>query len=439
MDESRDRRKFHPLVYALRRLLKVCGVHHRHLQEEWGLGKTAVLRRLHAGKGLDPFKIDRALARAGVPRERFYLGIGTGFHPELELDEIAARNRDQVWDFHKSVDEGRPRRVYDAGELREMADGLEELRFRDAEEARRRALEVLRSPDLDPDVAAKAWGVLGVVERYRGRAPVAASCFAAALRAGGCRRTRAQTLQRIAMLLLFDAGDPAQAWEAVLRARDAYSRCRDRSGLGKTLVDEGIVLFEGMSAYGDALTAFEAALELLGEKDFANRFGAVQGLAVAAVYLGDVPRAQAELERALALFEGEESRFRYASIVWLQGELALLLGRYLEAADLLLAVWDLYVDLDLGPVETAVVSLRMAKAYALRGDSMQVRRILREILLSFGGAERPSPLLGSTLGEFLREGIRGAVTAEALEEIYRKVRGTAETAPPLLPRTLPAS
>jgi hypothetical protein len=37
MDESRDRRKFHPLAYALRRLLKVCGVHHRHLQGEIGL------------------------------------------------------------------------------------------------------------------------------------------------------------------------------------------------------------------------------------------------------------------------------------------------------------------------------------------------------------------------------------------------------------------
>ncbi len=439
MEESRERRKHHPLVSALRRLLRVFGVQHKHLEEEWQLGESAVQRRLHGGKGLGPFKIDRALARAGILRERFYLGVATGFHPELALDRIAARNRDQVREFLKSVRDGRPRQIYADEELRKVIAGLEELRFHDAGEARQRALDVLRSSDLDPELTAEAWGVLGVIERYRGRAPVAAACYAAALKSGNEERTQARTFQRISMLLLFDGCDASGAMEAVLRARDAYSRCHDRSGLGKTLVDEGVVLFNGKGACREALTAHEAALGLLGEDDFASRFGAVQGLAIAAVYLGDVKRAQAELSEALTAFEGKESSLMHASLVWLQGEIALLLGQYLRAADRFLEVWDCYIDLDLGPVETSLVSLRMAKAYALQGDPRQVRRLLRQILQSFGGPGRPSRLLSSTLGEFLREGVRGEVTAEALEEIYRQLRGEAETAPPLLPRSLPSS
>jgi len=67
-----------------------------------------------------------------------------------------------------------------------------------------------------------------------------------------------------------------------------------------------------------------------------------------------------------------------------------------------------------------------------------MRRTLEGILLKLGDVERANRLLGAVLGEFLRETARGRISAAILEEIYRKLRGGSETAPPLLPVTLPA-
>jgi tetratricopeptide (TPR) repeat protein len=241
------------------------------------------------------------------------------------------------------------------------------------------------------------------------------------------------------MLLLYTTGDADAAMKACRRAAVCYLSCRDLAGMGKTLVDEGVVLLNGQAAYGEALRAYEKALELLPDTEPVYRFGATQGSAVAAVYLGDVAGALEHLDGALAELAAQESSLMYASLLWLKGEIALLLEQYLEAADHFLGVWDCCVDLDLSPLETTLVSLRMAKAYFLQGDRRQVRRILHEMVSSLAEVERSHPLLGAALGEFLREGVRGEVTAEALEEIYRKLREGTETAPPLLPLTLPAS
>ncbi len=436
MGENPDRSD-HPVLRGVRDWMRVRGVKHKDLELEWDVSESTVSRRLKGQRTLDPFHVDEALAAAGVSRERFYLGVATGFDPELALDEIAGRNRRQVRELAKSVHSAPPRQAYEATELRAIAAGLDALRVREPGEAREQALDVLRAAEVEADDVAEAWGVLGVLERYRGRASAAAHCLAEALESGGCDRTRARTFQRIALLLLFEGPEPSLALAAALRARDCYWRSFDIAGLGKVWVDEGIVQYT-LGLHCEAQGAFQAALGLLGNEDIESRFGAFQGLAITAVYLGDVPAARAWLDQAMAMIDPEESSFRYASIVWLHGEIALLLGQNLEATDHFLEVWDTYVDLDLGPLETGLASLRMAKAYALEGDHRQVRHTLRGILSSLGEAERPSRLLGSALGEFLREGVRGEVTAEALEDIYRKMRGEAETAPPLLPRSLPS-
>ena len=439
MGKSTDDRKGHPVLVHLRRWKELRKVTYRHLEERWGLTDDPVYRRLAGQHSLNLKEIDGALELIGLDRNEFLAGVAEGFFPELLLDDVAGRDRDQVRNFRKSLRKRRPRRVYDAAEVGAAAAGLEALRFRDAHEARELALDVLRTADLDPDAAAETWGVLGVLERYAGRVAVAAFCLSEALRLAASERTRARTLQRIAMLLLYTTGDADAAMKACRRAAVCYLSCRDLAGMGKTLVDEGVVLLNGQAAYGEALRAYEKALELLPDTEPVYRFGATQGSAVAAVYLGDVAGALEHLDGALAELAAQESSLMYASLLWLKGEIALLLEQYLEAADHFLGVWDCCVDLDLSPLETTLVSLRMAKAYFLQGDRRQVRRILHEMVSSLAEVERSHPLLGAALGEFLREGVRGEVTAEALEEIYRKLREGTETAPPLLPLTLPAS
>ncbi|MEE8523816.1 MAG: hypothetical protein V3T72_07770 [Thermoanaerobaculia bacterium] len=438
MEKSADERKNHPHLVVLRRWLKLRGLSHEDLGKEWGFQRGAALRRLHGKTPLGVFKFDKALARLGITRGDFDRGVAAGFHPELVLGEIAAENSTEVDDFGGALRRDPPRRTYAPEELRELAEGLEALRFREPEEARQQALDILRTADLEPDVAGEAWGVVGVLERYQGRPSVTAFCLGEALRAGGSARTKARTLQRIAMLLLFHAGDTDLALEAVWQAADLYRRNGDLVGLGMTLVDEGIVL--GTSgAHREALAAHEAALGLLGDEAYEHRIAALQGLAISAVYLGDAGYARKRLDEALTALDGEESSFIYAALLWLKGEIALLLDQHIEAAGHFLGVWDCYIDLDMGPVETTLISLRMAKAYCLQGDRRQVRWILHEILSKLDDVERANPLLGSALGEFLRETARGEISAELLEQIYREMRGATEAVPPLLPLTLPAS
>ncbi len=279
---------------------------------------------------------------------------------------------------------------------------------------------------------------MGVLNRFKGRPAITAFCLGKAFRAGGSERMKARNLQRLAILLFCHAGDAGLALEATRAARNLYCACGDAAGEGKTMVDEGLILVNATGEYRRALAAYEKALKLLPAELVVSRFCALQGIAVARVYLGEVRQALERLEQALAVSVEHPTAYLASGVVWLKGEIALLLGQSREAARYFGIVRDRYLDLEMGPVEIAVISLRVAKAHFLQGDRRQLRRTLEDVLLRLGDVEQANRLLGAALGEFLRENARGQVTAEILEEIYRTMRGGSETAPPLLPVELPS-
>ncbi len=428
-----------PVLHDLGRWMDFLGLHYKDMAKEWGVSRVPVWKRLGGRQSLEIENLRKALGLLGLSAAEFYHGVETGFHPELLLDDVAKEDGDQVTKFRQRHLEGSPRRAYAAEELREMAAGLEALRFRDPETAHDQAREILRTPELEPDVAAEAWGVMGVLQRFKGRPSITAFCLGKALRIGGSEVVEARNYQRFAMLLLYHVADAGLALEATLKARDLYWACGDVAGMGKTMVDWGLILVNGTGDYRRALAVCEAALELLPEESVVNRFCALQGLAVACVYLGDVPQALERLDEALAVVVVDHAGVFLASIIfWLKGEIALLLGRYQEALRHFGSVKARYVDLGMGAVEIALISLRIAKAHFLNGDRKQVRATLENILFTVGDVQRSNRVLGSALGEFLREKTRGRISAEALEAIYRRMRGGSETAPPLLPVKLPA-
>ncbi len=422
----------------LHRIILVRKLSYEDLGRRWRVSPSCVSQRLTGDPPMSTDQLEIALEALGLDPVEFALGVKERFHPELELDDLMAPARRCVGDFRRRLLNKPAKGEYSPIELSESARGLETLRFRDARAAYRQAREILRCGDLAPDVAAEAWGVLGVIERHRGRAEITAFCLTQALRAGASPTHQARTLQRIAMMLFFNAGRPDQALKAIFRARQIYRLAEDWSGVGKTYVDEGVI--QGMAGdHRAARRAHRRALNYLGEADSENRLCAFQGIAVASVFLGEVTEAFHFLDRAAAVLGDDEGSLYLLSILWwLRGEISLLVGEYAQAAGHLVAVWDAYIDLDIGTLEVTLISLRIAKAYWLQGNWAGFQQILEDLVSRENEVRRSNPLVASVLNELLRAKAEGAVTEELLEDAYLKMREGIQNVPPLLPSTLPS-
>jgi tetratricopeptide (TPR) repeat protein len=231
------------------------------------------------------------------------------------------------------------------------------------------------------------------------------------------------------MLLLFNVGDTDLALRVTRWARDVYSKCGDTVGIGKTLVDEGVI-YASSGVFERSIAVYESALELLGDRSPEHRFGAFQGTAVAYANLGNIRRANDFLDQAATAWSGQKSSKMYASLLFLKGEIALLLDQLAQASQYFLRARNRCLELGLA-LEYVLVSLRIAKVYFRQGDRGRLSRVLKEILFQQREVERSNKVLGRTLGEFLAESAREHVTAEILDETYSKLREGAQVAPPL--------
>lgn len=126
----------------------------------------------------------------------------------------------------------------------------------------------------------------------------------------------------------------------------------------------------------------------------------------------------------------------YAAILWLKGEISLLLDQLDAAAEYFQRVRSRFLDLEMA-WELTLTLLRMAKVYFLQGERRCLQAALEEMLWGQENIERSDKVLGAALGEFLAESARDQINAELLEQMYRKMRGRAEVALPLLPLSLP--
>jgi tetratricopeptide (TPR) repeat protein len=426
-----------PLLTALRDWMQLRGVRHEDLIEPWGLRLSSVSERLYGETRLSVAELLALLELLDLPAEELFRGLRAGFHAEPFLDKLEKEDKDPVRNLVRHHLQRPPAKAYSPEALRDMAAGLEALRFRDRKAARTRALEVLRSPDLDPEVAGEAWGVLGVLHRYEGKISCAAHCYGKALRVRGSDRLRARTWQRVAMLLLYNVGDTDLALEVTRWARASYLSGGDTVGIGKTLVDEGAILGY-VGAYRRAIVAYMQALKLLGNEALEHRVAGFQGIGVASVYLGDIRSAVTHLDRALAALSGNKLSKVYASVLFLQGEISLLLGQLADAADYFVRVRNRFLDLEM-LWEVTLVSLRIAKVHFLQGDRQCLRKILNEMLYSQEDVKRSNKVLGAVFADFLAECARGEISAALLEETYCKMREGAQAAPPPLPLRLPPS
>lgn len=175
-----------------------------------------------------------------------------------------------------------------------------------------------------------------------------------------------------------------------------YREAGDLHQEGRTLILKGMVLGDG----GD----FEAAIaSLAGGLPRIDAAAEPRLLLVAhhnlAWYLCDHGKhgeAAAALERNRRLYLELGDRMDLVRLRWLEGRIALGLGRPAEAVRVLVLARDVFLEQEIG-FDAALVSLDLAMAHARQGDAEGVRRIVSEIVPVFQACRVEPEALASLL------------------------------------------
>ncbi len=405
-----------------------------------GLDSAKVRSRLRGDSILTAGELSALVAGLGVDPVEFAAWRQAGFHPEVYLRDLARSGPNQVRHV-RELAAREPATESSAAEVRERADGLEVLRLFDVKAARREAFEVLRTAEhrpeaVDRDSLCEAWGIVGAIQRSCGRSASAAYGLLRALVVGGAGRVapvrRTSALQRVAFLMSYE-GDFGLGEQVLEVARLIGARGQDWRAVGRVLVSLGGLL--GKTGRLDAsIDAHQTSLLLLPPAEWHLRFAAYQGLGLSWVSRGRLRCALAQLDSALEVLEGLPSAPPAIKCwaLWLRAEILLAREDLPAAESGFRAVSDIYKAQKSGPTDIAVVSLRLAKALLLQGKIAQLGELAREMVVLLGPIERQNRLVSGAFASFLRLGVRGELTAEFLESLYRRLHGSAREAPPLL-------
>ncbi len=272
-----------------------------------GMSSAAVRARLRGARQLTVDDLAALLAGMKIDPVEFAAWRTAGFHPEVYLRELEKAEPSQVRHLRQLAARA-PAEEHGAEEIRRQAGGLEVLRLVDADAARERALEILRTAARRPEAVdrenrCEAWGTVGAIQRRRGTTSSAAFCLRQALVLGIAGEVstlrRASTLQRLAYLMS-DQGDLEQAEQVLQVAR--VIAVGDGYAIGRILVSEGALL-ERMGRLEDAVAAYETSLAWIPAHAWHYRLAALRGLGVSQALRGNPGEALAQLDRVLALVD----------------------------------------------------------------------------------------------------------------------------------------
>lgn len=249
------------------------------------------------------------------------------------------------------------------------------------------------------DARALAWAYLGNARRIASDLDRAEEALAHAER---LYRQFAVDLLTEAEILVFQAslrntrGLFAEAAGLLDHALWLYQEAGDLHQQGRTLILKGTVLGDG----GEIAAAIDSLAEGLPRIDPAAE---PRLLLVAyhnlAWYLCDrgKPREAAEaLERSRRLYLDLGNRMDLVRLRWLEGRIALGLGRPGEAVRVLGLARDAFLEQEIG-IDAALVSLDLALAHARQGDTEEVKRIVSEIVPMFQACRVHPEALASLL------------------------------------------
>jgi len=267
------------------------------------------------------------------------------------------------------------------------------------------------------DACALAWAYLGNARRIASDLGGAEEALS---QAGRLYRCFEADLLTQAEILVFQAslrntqGRFAEAAGLLDHALCLYREAGDRHQEGRTLILKGMVLGDG----GDFAAAVESLAEGLPCIDPAAEprllLVAHHNLAWHLCDHGKHREAAAALERSRRLYLELGSRMDLVRLRWLEGRIALGLGRPDEAMTALGLARDAFLEQEIG-VDAALVSLDLAMAHARQGDTAGVQRIVSEIVPVFQACRVEPEALASLL--LLRDAEQAGQAEAILENL----------------------
>ncbi len=406
-----------------------------------GMSTEKVVSRLRGETHLTVGDLSALLAGMEVDPVEFAAWMDAGFHPEVYLRKLARKRPGQVRHL-RALATRAPAEGYSAEEIWEKADGLEMLRLFDVDAAREGALEVLRTAEHRPGVVGRdsvceAWGIVGAIQRGRGRYSSSAYCLRRSLVIGGPGDVptvrRALIFQRLAYLVS-DQGDFEQADQVLGVALLTSTKAKDWRAVARVLVSMG-VLNGKRDRLDESIEAYERSLRMLLAEEWLYRFSAYQGLGISWTFRGKLSKALVQLNHALGVVGAlsSPSPMIKCVVLWLRAEILLLRQELPAAKTDFEAVRQIFLAQEMRPIDIALVSLRLAKILILEGGHAELDELTRQMFSLLGPIERQNKLASGAFSEFMNLTLRGELTADFLERLYRKMHGGAQTAPPLLP------
>ncbi len=341
---------------------------------------------------LEPFvaagEQDRELAE--IERAGWWLEAGEAqaADPAAVADAARAAEMAQLRPKEQQRRLRHTRRYRTVAFARAYLEHLDSLRYDHAEVAAKLATTVAvdllpKLPGPRPERLALqclALGIFASARRLKGRFSTAARAFRLALdlaRRHRLREDTARLLQR-ASYLLKDFGQFERALVCLREALEIYVGLGCDIGIGKTLVEQGLML-TGLGDHKTATQVLSQALRYLNGNEARlprYHFAAYQYLAIAFEQLGELDAAEARLEEATGI-SGLENGFYSAKLRWQQGTLAFKRGDCRRSEGLLRAARKALAATE-NPGQEALVSLdvldvllaqgKLEEACSLAGD-----------------------------------------------------------------------
>lgn len=272
------------------------------------------------------------------------------------------------------------------------------------------------------DARALAWAYLGNARRITSDLGRAEEALAHAERL--YRQFEADFLTE-AEILVFQSslrntqGRFAEAAALLDRAFWLYREAGDLHQEGRALILKGMVLGDG----GDLEAAIASLAEGLPRIDPAAEprllLVARHNLALYLCDHGKYEEAAEALESNRRLYLERGDRMDLVRLRWLEGRIALGLGRPAEAARVLGLARDVFLEQEIG-FDAALVSLDLALAHARQGDTEEMKRVVSEIVPVFQACRVQPEALASLL--LLRGASQGAQAEAVLDRLAAGLR-----------------
>ncbi len=374
------------------------------------------------------------------PGEFFAWVFGTRyrFQPERYL-KVLARKKERT-ELLKQID-----RIIDASvllqatesessnseaELRELTTDLsrlEEFRFTDPTVARAESIDILKAvlnltenSENSLQIICDALLLLGAIEIALRNYSPAAAYLARALRLAkkeNYLQREARALQRCCYLL-GTQGEYDIALNFVEQAMHKYIFLGDLPGIGKCLVDQGMMLRRANRPQ-QTIPCYEAALKYLPKEAWQYRVALHQSLGLAYIDLGEVDKAEQCAEVAAREHQTKHG-LNWWKIFWLRGEVALRRDDLLYAETAFRKVLAASAAQE-NCIDVALITLRLSLVLLMAGRIDEMLELASDMVQQLETLKKESKIAAQAVNDFIKLALVGKVTEDFLDRAYKQM------------------